>query len=152
MIVFDVLEFQDRFGFFFDKSLVENSQLKDIDWDKFLKYLYRIAATKISPEEDTAVLPTSLRKEGIYLYVAILALKAINNFVLRRSNTHISSAKEGEVSINYQDVPYQGLAEWELSDPSLQPFGLMLLDILKQVQPRIDYDVGLYPPIYYRRG
>lgn len=68
MIVFDASEFNDRFGFLFNRKLIEeNSQLGDIDWDKFLKYLYMVAATKISPEEDTAVLPNFLRKEGIYL-------------------------------------------------------------------------------------
>lgn len=148
MTKFDPAEFKKRFSVLF-KIRVPNDlgtpfdglSADEVISDEYLEYIYKIAGTVISSKSNCKVLPDFQRKEAIYLYIAIRVLQLINNFLLGKSNTHITSAKEGDVSVNFQETPFVNLREKELSDPNIQPFGMMLLDILKMVQPLINTDV-----------
>lgn len=112
------------------------------------KTIVYIADMYVSANSNRCVLSDRLREKALYLTVAVFLLKTINNFILRKNSSPITSAKEGEVSIGYQDVPAKTVRDWFLTDPAVQPFGFALYQILQLVQPCLAIDLK-YPVPYY---
>lgn len=112
------------------------------------KALMYISEIYISADSNTCVLADSLREKAIYLTLAVYLLKTVSNFLLRRNPSQMTWAKEGEVSLNYQDIPATNIKDWFLTDPSVQPFGTLLWQILQLAQPCFPVNVS-YPAPYY---
>ena len=116
--------------------------------DKIWNTITYLAEIYISADGSRCSLSDNLREKGIYLTIAVFLLKTINNFILRKNGSHMTSAREGEVSVSYQDIPATSVKDWFLTDPSVQPFGMMLYQILQLVQPCISVNFR-YPVPYY---
>lgn len=104
----------------------------------------------ISPVENTAVLNNALREQGCYLATAVIC-KEILNLQNAGNNTQggvIASAGEGSDSVGFQAIPYKTILEWDLLASNIQPYGKMLLRILKLAQPQLpinaNINVGYY--------
>lgn len=149
-MVIDRQEFLEQYGSVLRQAegasllLGEDFAIPDGLW----KVITELTEMYVSADSCGCVLSDSLRKKGIYLAILVLLLKTINNFVLRRNGSQILSAKEGEVSVAYQSVPVEGARDWFMTDPIVQPFGMMLWQLLNQVQPCPVVEVGSQAPYY----
>lgn len=145
-------EFKENFPLIFNDlafSEISNAigatdDIPDTIW-KAITYLSEIY---VSGDSNTCVLSDSLRQKAIYLTIAVYLIKTIANFLLRRNASQMTWAKEGEVSLNYQDIPVSNIKDWFLTDPSVQPFGTLLWQILQLAQPCFPVNVS-YPAPYY---
>lgn len=104
----------------------------------------------ISPIKNTAVLNNSLREQACYLATAVICKETLN-LQSAGNNTQggvISSAGEGSDNVGFQAIPYKTILEWDLLASNIQPYGKMLLRILKLAQPQLpinaNTNVGYY--------
>ena len=104
----------------------------------------------ISPIENTAVLNNSLREQACYLATAVICKEGLNlqNNTNQTSGGVIAGATEGSDSVSFQAPPYKTILEWDLLASNIQPYGKMLLRILKLAQPQLpintNTNVGYY--------
>lgn len=146
-------EFKENFPLLFEDISHDDeikNVLKDLEDipDNIWKAITYISEIYISADNNSCVLSDSLRTKGIYLTIAVYLLKTIFNVILRRNGSQITSAKEGEVSVTYQDIPNTNVRDWFLTDPNVQPFGALLWQILQTVQPCPVVNLS-YPAPYY---
>lgn len=118
--------------------------------DSIISFLKKIADTVISVDGNAKILTNETRQLGAVLYLIILIIDVVNTYLLGKPSTDISSMTEGDVSIAYNSKTYPNLNENYLSSPGFQPFGIMLLNILKQTQPFCHRKIGRFPMQYYR--
>lgn len=151
-------KFIETFPFIIEGELFEDERIKKILGDvkelpdNVWKAINYMAEIYISADTNPCILSNSLREKGIYLTIAVYLLKTISNFLLRRNSSQMSSAKEGEVSVSYQDIPNSSIKDWFLTDPAVQPFGMLLWQILQNVQPCIAVNLSFPAPYYNTWG
>lgn len=149
-------EFKNQFPILFNKEIKNNIISEVLDdsntiLEEIWKVIVYLSEIYVSAEENECVLSHSLRQKAIYLTIAIYLIKTVNNFILRRQTSQMSSAKEGEVSVSYQDIPVNNIYEWDFAEPAIQPFGMLLKKILDVVQP-CPVVILDYPVPYYNAG
>lgn len=111
---------------------------------------YEQIGSLISPTPNRAVLSDKLREQGVYLATAVICKEYLN---LSSSGGGqqigtISSASEGSDTVNFQAIPFKTMLEWDLTNANIQPYGKMLLRIIKLAQPQLVFSTNTNVPYY----
>lgn len=133
----------------YNKFITKFQEFKDLSQADVLLAEQQIGIY-ISPVEDTAVLNNALREEGCYLATAIICKQNLNlqNSTNQTTSGTIAGASEGSDSVSFQGVPYKTMLEWDLTSNDIQPYGKMLLRIIKLSAPKLAINTNCMVPYY----
>ena len=114
---------------------------------------YKQIGVFISPVDDTEVLVTSLRINGVYLATAVICKEMLNLSNPQQAGGMgvISGANEGSDGVNFVAPPIKTLEEWDLLSNNLQPYGKALLRILRLATPKMPINRNVNVPYYWSR-
>ena len=125
-------------------------EFKDFTQQEVLE-AYKQIGVFISPVDDIEVLATSLRINGVYLATAVICKEMLNLTNPQQSGGTgvISGANEGSDGVSFVAPPIKTISEWDLLANNLQPYGKMLLRILRLANPKMSTNKNINVPYYW---